>query len=136
MEPFELSRRHLSGGGVEARLLALAWVSVPVAEGLRMSSSLSILSKTRINPLSDLCILQPVPYDLRDISFVVLAPRNLGSVGKVAQTSLVSGRITCMNPEDPGFGRLLSDSMAVFDGKPCFPIIQLALNGPPLDSVL
>jgi hypothetical protein len=58
---------------------------------------------------------------LEYIGVAVLAPRNLGSVGKVTQAFLTAARITRMNPEDPGIGRLLSNSVAVFDGKSCFP---------------
>jgi hypothetical protein len=67
--------------------------------------------------------LQPVPDELEYITLVVLAPRNLGSVGKIAQTFLAAGRVTRMNPEDPGVGRLLLNSVAVFDGKSCFSVV-------------
>lgn len=73
------------------------------------------------NPFSNLFILKPVPDELEYISVAVLPPANLGSVGKVAQTFLAAGRITRMDPEDPGVGRLLSNSVAVFDSKSCFP---------------
>ena len=80
------------------------------------------------NPLSDLSILQPVPEELEYISVAVPAPGNLGAFGNIAETFLAAGRITRMNPENPGVRRLLSDTVTVFDGKLSFPVEGLALN--------
>lgn len=73
------------------------------------------------NPFPGAFVLQPVPDKLEYIDVAVLAPGNLGSISKVAQTCLAAGRIARMNPEDPGVGRYLSNSVAVFNGKSCFP---------------
>ncbi|KAJ5883433.1 uncharacterized protein N7473_010319 [Penicillium subrubescens] len=83
------------------------------------------------NPFSNISILQPIPEELKYISLMVLAPGNLRAVDKVAETFLAARRSTGMNPEDPGVGRLLSDPMAVFDDKPSFPAVKLALDEQP-----
>lgn len=75
------------------------------------------------NPFSDLSILQPVPEELEDISVAAATPGNLGAFGNIAKTFLAAGRITRMNPENPGVRRSLSQLMAVFGGKPGFPTV-------------
>jgi hypothetical protein len=74
--------------------------------------------------------LQPVPEELKYISVPVLAPGDLSTIGKVAETFLAARRITRMNPENPGVERLLPDSVAVFDGESRFSVPKSALNGP------
>lgn len=87
------------------------------------------------NPFSDLPILQPVPEELEDIRVAILAPGNLSTVGKVAETFLAAGRITRMNPENPGVRGFLPDSVAVFDGESRFSLAKSALNRPPRASL-
>ena len=79
------------------------------------------------NPFPDLPILQPVPEELENIGVGILAPGNLSTASKVAQTFLVARGITRVNPENPGVGRMLPDSVAVFDGESRFSFGKVSL---------
>jgi hypothetical protein len=72
--------------------------------------------------------LQPVPEELENISVAILAPGDLSTVGKVAETFLAARGITRVNPENPGVRRLLPDSVAVFDGKSRFPVAKVSIE--------
>ena len=96
-----------------------AWASIRVAQWFAKELVIIDIIKDK-NPFSDLPILQPVPEELENISVAILAPGNLSTVGKVAETFLAARRITRMNPENPGVRRLLPDSVAVFDGESRF----------------
>lgn len=83
------------------------------------------------NPFPIISIMQPVMKEFEYIRLRILPVGYFNSVGYLPATLLETSCITRMNPENPCFGRSISNSMTVFNGKLRFSFKLLAMENPP-----
>jgi hypothetical protein len=69
------------------------------------------------NPLPLPVVTQPVVHELEYIGLWILSPGDLDAVRNFLKALLESGRVACVDPENPRLRRKSLGSVRVFDGK-------------------
>ena len=95
------------------------WTASPapnVGVGVEKEASIVDIVKDE-NPVPMLTIAQPVAHELEYIRLGIPSPKDFKCLRNIPIALLKPSRVARVDPENPRLGRLLSDSVRVFDGK-------------------